>query len=98
MQQSISNSAKRLGKTSVIVEPELRWGLELYYDAFWELDKDRSHGSGYTYIPWSSVVRYIQLYELDEDQAERFQAHISAMDNAYITHLVEKHESERKGK
>jgi len=71
----------------------VRWGLELYYDAFWELDKDRSHGSGYTYIPWSSIIRYIEVYELDEDQAERLQAHISAMDNAYIKHLADKQDT-----
>lgn len=76
--------------------PDLRYGLELYYNAWFELDTERSHGSGWTFIPWSSVVRYIEFYELNEDQAERMFAHIKAMDNAHIERLVAKQKETEK--
>jgi hypothetical protein len=101
VQQSVSNSSKRLrGKVpdKFLNEPEVRFGLELYYDAFWELDRDRSHGSGYTHIPWSSIIRYIEVYDLDEDQAERLQAHLKAMDNAYIKALADKQDAKNGSK
>jgi hypothetical protein len=92
VQQAVSNSAMRVrGKAPDKFQnaPELRMGLELYYDAWFELDRDRNHGTGWTYIPWSSIARYIEFYDLTEDQAECMFAHIRAMDTAHINRLVE---------
>lgn len=101
VQQSVSNSARRLkGKVPDKFNnaPELRWGLELYYEAFLELDSERSHGSGWTYIPWTSVIRYAEVYEFDEDQTERLLTHIKAMDNAHIKKLADDREAREASK
>lgn len=77
-------------------EPELRWGLQLYYDAFHDLDTERSHGMGWTRIPWSSIIRYAEFHRLTEDQTERLLVHVRDMDRAYIARLIEDAEAKRK--
>ena len=59
-----------------------------YFDAFFDLDSERSHGMGYTRIPWTSIAEYAMFYSLDEDQTERLFTHIKAMDAAYIKRLA----------
>lgn len=78
--------------------PELRWGLELYFEAYFDLDTERSHAAGFTSIPWSSIVRYAQLYDFDEDQTERLLVHIRKMDNANIKKLSDDFESKHGSK
>jgi hypothetical protein len=75
--------------------PELRWGLSLYFEAFLELDTERSHGSGYTRIPWHCIVRYAAYHDLSEDQTELMLIHIQAMDRAYIKQLSDDAEAKK---
>jgi hypothetical protein len=100
IQQHVATSAKRLKKEvpkALIDEPELRAGLELYYSAFLDLDRERSHGMGWTRIPWTAIAHYAAFYEFDEDQTERLFAHIRALDDAYLKQLDEDAEA-KKGK
>jgi hypothetical protein len=100
--QSFAKSAKRLGKkldAPVNIEPILRYGLEFYLDAFFDLDTERSHGMGWTRIPWSQIVQYGLFYNLDDEQMDDLVYFIIRMDIAHITRLDEKREAEKaKGK
>lgn len=90
VQQSVSKTAMRLrGKVpeKFVNGPELLWGLELYFNAFFDLDTERSHSNGWTYIPYSAVAAYAVLWAFDEDQTERLFTHIKAMDSAHIERL-----------
>jgi hypothetical protein len=68
--------------------PELRLGLELYYDAFWDLNTCRPGGG---YIAWSVIKDYAACWELSEDQTVDLFAHVRAMDKAFL----DWHESKR---
>ena len=99
VQQSVTNTSLRIrGKApdKFIGGPELRFSLSLYYDAFFDLDSERSHGFGYKRIPWHCIVEYATFYEFDEDQTDRLITHIQAMDIAYIKKLSDDAESKRK--
>jgi hypothetical protein len=99
IQQHVSISAQRIrGKApeKLTNHPELRWGLELYYDAFLTLDTERSHGMGWMQIPWSSMVRYAMFYDFTDEQTEHLIIHVRAMDRAYIKKLDEDAEAKRK--
>jgi hypothetical protein len=71
--------------------PELRLGLVLYINAFFDLDTERSHGAmvGLKHIPWSSIKDYALAYELDEYQTESLFYFIKAMDCAHLKNLAE---------
>ena len=64
--------------------PKLFFGLELYYDAFWELNTCRSAGWGVMPIPWSSIRDYSVTFDLDEAQEEDLFYLIRVMDNAFL--------------
>lgn len=58
--------------------PELEPGLALYYIAFLDLAGDRNGMGGP--IMWSSIQKYCEHYNLDEDQTEAMFYHIRRMD------------------
>lgn len=66
--------------------PELYLGLAEYYTAFWRLHTDRPIGMVCGQIPWSSIVKYAELNDMDYDELERFELLIRAMDDAWLEH------------
>lgn len=70
--------------------PELQDGLELYMTAFFELDCERHHGMGPMPIPFTSIVKYAELFEFDEEQTEALLYFIRSMDRQNITRIAEK--------
>lgn len=60
--------------------PVLQDGLELYLNAFFELDTERSHNMGATPIPFTSIVKYAELFDFDDRQTDSLLAHIRGMD------------------
>lgn len=64
--------------------PKLTLGLELYYDAFWELNTCRQTGWAAGQIPWTSIRDYAVTFELDEAQEEDLFYLIRVMDNAFL--------------
>lgn len=64
--------------------PALMLGMELYYDAFWDLTTCRQVGFGAGAIPWASVRDYGLTFEFDEEQMEDLFYFIRVMDNAYL--------------
>jgi hypothetical protein len=67
--------------------PELRPGLQLYIEAFFELDSERTHGDTLNPIPSSKIREYARDYELDEEQAEDLLFHIRGMDTDHLKRL-----------
>lgn len=70
--------------------PELQKGLEIYLQAFFDLDSERSGGMGLTRIPWSSIRDYGLFYEFDSDQIEDLFYHVRKMDDANLKRLSKK--------
>lgn len=80
------------------MEPKLRWGLDFYLTAFFDLDTERSHGTGWQRIPWSSIHRYALFYELGEDQTDCLILFIQRMDLAHIDRLEEKRKADEEAR
>ena len=70
--------------------PELRLGLELYIEAFFELDSERTHGETLNPIPSSAIRLYARDYEYNERQAEDLMFFIREMDTAHLKRLGKK--------
>lgn len=70
--------------------PELYSGLELYLQAFFDLDTERSHSMGVTMIPVSAIKEYAIAYEFDNEQSEDLMYLIRKMDVAHTTKIAEK--------
>lgn len=75
-------------------KPELFSGLELYFEAFHDLDTERNHNSGLTRIPRSKIVEYAFEYDFDYRQKEDLIFYIRRMDNALLKHLKAKQPSQ----
>jgi hypothetical protein len=76
--------------------PQLDIGLELYYQAFWDLTTCRPSGYSVGPIPWSSIKEYSELCELDPEQVEDLFVFIRIMDNAYLDWVERKAKSGKK--
>ena len=64
--------------------PILRLGLELFYNAFWDLDSCRNSGWGMGPIPWLAMRDYATTFGFTEEQEEDLYYHVRLMDNAYL--------------
>jgi hypothetical protein len=73
--------------------PQLWFGLELYLDAFYELNTDRPSGWGVMPIPWSVIKDYALAHDFDDDQTERLFVHVRALDSVFR----EYHDKKRDG-
>jgi hypothetical protein len=93
IEQGIARQAIQAGEAlpdKIANAPELEDGLEIYFEAFFELDTERNHGMGLTQIPWSKIRMYAEANGYDEDQTEELHAHIRTMDNAHLARLEKK--------
>jgi len=61
-------------------------GLEIYYDAFHDLNTCRQSGFGAGPISWASIRDYAQTFEFDDEQQDDLFYFIRVMDNAYLGH------------
>lgn len=66
--------------------PELWSGLELYFNAWVDLDSCRAIGMVAGPIPWTAVEDYCKALGLDQEQRSRMHRLIRAMDIAYMEH------------
>ncbi|WZB35695.1 tail chaperonin [Enterobacteria phage FtMidnight] len=76
--------------------PELQIGLQLYLQAFFDLDSERSHSMGVTPIPWSSIATYARAFEFDEEQTEDLFYFIRKLDQEHTKKLAEKQKAAAK--
>lgn len=90
IEKNIAQQAVRAGEPipdRIANAPELEKGLNLYLQAFFDLDGERSHAFSPTPIPWSSIKQYCEYYEFDNEQSEDLFFHIRRMDNAHLKRL-----------
>ncbi len=100
IEQNIAKQAIRSGQPlpdRIANAPELRLGLQLYLDAFFDLDSDRSHGFGPSPIPWSSIKNYCEFYEFDFEQTEEAFFFIRRIDNAHLQRLDKNSKKDKNG-
>lgn len=93
IEQNIAQQAIRAGvqiPDRILNAPTLLQGLDLYLQAFFDLDTDRSHATGLTRIPWSSIKNYAEFYDFSLEQCEDLFYFIKAMDLAHLKRLDEK--------
>lgn len=91
--QLIVAQALRTGRPipdRILNAPELNLGLQLYLDAFFDLDSERSHSVGLTAIPWTSIKQYAEAWEFDEEQTCKLFFFIKKMDAAHLKRLEHK--------
>lgn len=68
-EQTLARQSMQMGQPlpdRIANAPELRFGLQLYLQAFLNLDSERNEGP----IPWSAIRDYAQAFELDEEQTD----------------------------
>lgn len=93
IEQTIAKQAMRAGAPlpdRIANAPELIPGLELYLNAFFDLDSDRTHVFAPTAIPWTSIHNYAVAFELDEQQTEDLFLFVKAMDSKHLKRVAEK--------
>lgn len=64
--------------------PELGLGLDLFWNAYWDLVASRNDATGF--IPWETVQFWANTYALDEDTARDLHYSVREMDRAWIAH------------
>lgn len=65
--------------------PDLALGLELYYEAFWDLTTCRPVGWTAQPIPWSAVIEWGQLNELDPEEMDDLIFYVRELDAEFLT-------------
>lgn len=65
--------------------PELLVGLELFYEAFYDLTSCRG-GMGDGPIPWTAIEEYCNQTGIYDEQRERMHEYMRGMDNAFLEH------------
>lgn len=93
IERNIARQAIRAGEPipeRIQNAPVLTEGLQLYLDAFFDLDSERSHAVGITPIPWTSIRSYAEAYDFDEDQTEDCFFFVKRMDAENMKRLERK--------
>ena len=73
--------------------PKLETGLQLFLQAFFDLDTERSHSLGVTMIPHSRIREYAKDIELDSEDREDLIYFIREMDLAHTKRLTAKNKT-----
>jgi len=76
--------------------PDLRFGLELFYTAFFELSSCRTIGMSDGPIPWLAIDEYCKRNEIGGEQRDALFHHTRAMDIAYLKHQAKQSKSKSK--
>lgn len=86
-EKTLIKQAKQMGQpipTRIQNKPILNSDLMLYYDAFFELQNDRNASNR---IPWTTIVAFVDRYNLSETQEERLIDFIRVLDDTYVDWL-----------
>jgi hypothetical protein len=70
--------------------PEILLGLEVYYEAFLELDTCRTVGMSAGRIPWTAIDRYAERHGFTGDGFDYLLHMIRAMDDAFLKYSRDK--------
>lgn len=96
IEQDIARQAMQARKplpSNIQNAPELDIGLQLYLQAFFDLDSERSHAYALVRIPSSAIRLYAREFEFDETQTELLDVYIAEMDNANLARLKRKQDA-----
>ena len=69
---------------ALLDEPKLLQGLNLYYNAFWELFPDRQLGMSVGPIPYSSIIMYCREWNLDGELSGIMLKLVRKMDGTFL--------------
>ena len=76
----------------ILNAPELRLGLEMYWDAYGDLSSDRPASfGGVLPIPYMRIVEYARMQEFSTDQTEDILYLVRKMDDAFRKWHEKKH-------
>ena len=93
IERTIAKQAVRSGNPlpdRIANAPRLLQGLELYLNAFFELDSERTHAMSPTPIPWTSICSYAEAYDFDETQASDLFFFVRKMDSDHLKRVASK--------
>lgn len=68
----------------ILKRPELILGLDLYLEAFFDLEHDREYGMNLSPIRWSTIRNYCIVNNFDEEQTEKAHYFIRSLDLTYM--------------
>jgi hypothetical protein len=77
----------------ILNKPILEEGLELYMQAFYDLDTERDYSMQAGPIKWSDIVGYAHYYDFDEEQTDALLFFMRRMDNFRLKELNKKSET-----
>lgn len=92
-EQTLSKQAMRAGQpipARIANAPELHVGLELFINAFFDLDTERQCSFSIGPIPWSKIKEYALAYEFDSELTEELIYFVKQMDNAHLKRVERK--------
>lgn len=91
IEQAVTKMASRLGKPTpsrFVDKPVLFHGANLYLQAFFDLDSERSQGYGTVgRIPWSAIQHYVTVVGLSYEQECNLHFLIKRMDAAHMERI-----------
>lgn len=96
IEQNIAMQAVRAGRPipeKILNAPVLNLGLELFLNAYLDLDCERSHSFGPTPIPWTSVKQYCQFYDFDKELTNDVFYHVRKLDDFNLKRIEKKQSS-----
>jgi hypothetical protein len=88
---TIAKQAMRAGKglpERIANAPELEAGLDLYLNAFFDLDSERAHGHALGPIPWTKIREYAKAFDFDDDLQDHLFFYVKAMDNEHLKRIA----------
>lgn len=79
--RKVSNTIEEKLNTA---EPVLPDYLVLFFQAFKNLDRQRSSGFGVGYIPYLDIVQYARMYDMSQEVEEDLVFFVTGLDDHYI--------------
>jgi len=101
IEQTLARQSKQMGQPlpeRISNAPELYDGLQIYLQAFNDLDSERSHAMGITQIPWSAIINYAKVNDFSQDQTDDLVYLVRAMDSEHCKKLDAKQKSKNGSK
>jgi hypothetical protein len=93
IESTLIKNAKMMGEPipdRILNAPRLMCGLEVFYNAFTDLNSTRSHGFGPTPISWVDIKDYAYFYGFDPMLTSDLLYHIRRMDNKHLERVAAK--------
>lgn len=70
--------------------PDLICGLELFFAAYQELETERQIGFGLGPIPFTAILKYVEFYQLEKEQADDLIYFVRKLDTHFMIEQAKK--------